>query len=204
MDENGKIRNVGVMVSFSVRNPGSSNNGKELVGLYNDRGNVGAFYARRELDGVAIGKGIEKSQPKNVTNENMEKQILDYRRNNDISGEATSAYQRTYDGCTDDIKNLSSNSIDHNDLDSIVKQYCEIYGIDEDELKEATYENLEKSHQSEKSDEEIVKESADEINKFEEIHNDNDEHSDNDTNEHSEDDEFEHIHGTPWGNPNSD
>ena len=204
MDENGKIRNVGVMVSFSVRNPGSTNNGKELVGLYNDRGNVGAFYARRELDGVAIGKGIEKSQPKNVTNENMEKQILDYRRNNDISGEATSAYQRTYDGCTDDIKNLSSNSIDHNDLDSIVKQYCEIYGIDEDELKEATYENLEKSHQSEKSDEEIVKDSADEINKFEEIHNDNDKHSDNDTNEHSEDDEFEHIHGTPWGNPNSD
>lgn len=205
MDENGKIRNVGVMVSFSVRNTGSTNNGKELVGLYNDRGNVGAFYARRELDGVAIGKGIEKSQPKNVTNENMEKQILDYRRNNDISGEATSAYQRTYDGCTDDIKNLSSNSIDHNDLDSIVKQYCEIYGIDEDELKEATYENLEKSHQSEKSDEEIVKDSADEINnKFEEIHNDNDEHSDNDTNEHSEDDEFEHIHGTPWGNPNSD
>ena len=204
MDENGKIRNVGVMVSFSVRNTGSTNNGKELVGLYNDRGNVGAFYARRELDGVAIGKGIEKSQPKNVTNENMEKQILDYRRNNDISGEATSAYQRTYDGCTDDIKNLSSNSIDHNDLDSIVKQYCEIYGINEYELKEATYENLEKSHQSEKSDEEIVKESADEINKFEEIHNDNDEHSDNDTNEHSEDDEFEHIHGTPWGNPNSD
>ena len=229
MDENGKIRNVGVMVSFSVRNTGSTNNGKELV--YNDRGNVGAFYARRELDGVAIGKGIEKSQPKNVANENMEKQILDYRRNNDISGEATSAYQRTYDGCTDDIKNLSSNSIDHNDLDSIVKQYCEIYGIeqyceiygiDEDELKEATYENLEKSHQSEKSDEEIVKDSADEINKFEEIHNDNDEHSDNgtnehseddefehihsdnDTNEHSEDDEFEHIHGTPWGNPNSD
>ena len=66
MDESGKIRNVGVMVSFSVRNPGSTNNGKELVGLYNDRGNVGAFYARRELDGVAIGKGIEKSQPKNV------------------------------------------------------------------------------------------------------------------------------------------
>ena len=87
-----------------------------------------------------------------------------------------------------------------------MKQYCEIYGIDEDELRKATYENLEKSHQSEKSDEVIVKESADEINnKFEEeeIHNDNDEHSDNDTNEHSEDDEFEHIHGTPWGNPNS-
>ena len=73
-----------------------------------------------------------------------------------------------------------------------MKQYCEIYGIDEDELRKATYENLEKSHQSEKSDEVIVKESADEINnKFEEIHNDNDEHSDNDTNEHSEDDEFE-------------
>ena len=88
-------------------------------------------------------------------------------------------------------------------MDSIVNQYCEKYGIDEDELKEATYKNLEKSHLSKKSDEEIVKDSADKI-KSEEIHNDNDEHSDNYTNEHSEDDEFEHIHGTPWGNPNSD
>lgn len=203
MDENGKIRNVGVMVSFSVKSPGSSNNGKELVGLYNDRGNVGAFYARKELDGVAIGKGIEKNQPENVNNENMEKQILDYRENNDISGEATSAYERTSDGCTDDVKNLSSNSLDHNDLDSIVKQYSEVYGIDEDELREVTNENIEKSHQSKKSDEEIVHQSAEEINKFDEIHNNNDEHSNNDTNEHSEDDEIELVKGTPWGNPNS-
>ena len=201
MDENGKIRNVGVMVSFSVRSPGSPNNGKELVGMYNDRGNVGAFYARRELGGVAIGKGIEKERGKNATNEYIEKQILDYRRNNDIAGEATSAFERTYDECTDDVKNLSSNSIDHNDLDSIIKQYSKIYGIDENELMQATNENIEKSHELKKSDNEIVHQSAEEIAESDKKDNNND--------ERSEENEYEHepYHkrdiGTPWGNPNS-
>lgn len=201
MDTDGSIKNVGIMISFSVRMPGSNHNGKQLIGMYNDNGNVGAFYARNDSKSKAIGEKIEDKTPHNVAN-NKEKTILDLRLNKDNS-EAKSAVG------ADNINEISSDYITHTDFDSLVKEYSEKYNIDYNLLRNVSEEQLSLPHNGEhKTDEETIKEIAQNIN---EEKNKNDYYNENlkdnnNTNKNLDNEDIEKLPddnlGTPWGKPN--
>ena len=193
MREDGSLKNVGVVISFSIKDPGSKYNGKELVGLYNDNGNIGAYYGRKELDGAILGKSVEQGRIINQGNEARQKSMLDTKTNSDISGEASSAYDRTADGCNSNVYYVAS--VPDKDKDELIEECSKHFGIDEDDLRDAVEEKTRDEHDENKTDEKIVEEAAVELSK------ESDDLEDPD--DPSNDDEPEHVHGTPWGNPNT-
>ena len=193
MREDGSLENVGVVISFSIKDPGSKYNGKELVGLYNDNGNIGAYYGRKELDGAILGKSVEQGRIINQGNEARQKSMLDTKTNSDISGEASSAYDRTADGCNSNVYYVAS--VPDKDRDELIEECSKHFGIDEDDLRDAVEEKTRDEHDENKTDEKIVEEAAVELSK------ESDDLEDPD--DPSNDDEPEHVHGTPWGNPNT-
>ena len=176
IDNDGTIKNVGVICAFSVKMPGSSENGKELVGMYNNNGNVGAFYARKELDGIAIGEGIDKESkaiPHENNTEYKASQVLDYRKNEEIDAEANSAFERTYDGCKTDIDKISSDQKDNEDMNMLISKYSKMCGIDEEDLKKMSEKELELSHEENPTDRDAVEKAAEEIEEENEGEKDN-------------------------------
>lgn len=203
IENDGTVKNVGVMVSFYVKMPGSSENGKELIGMYNDNGNVGAFYARRELDGVAIGKGIEKSRSYDKASEYQASQTLDYRKNKEINGEADSAFDRTYDGCATDISKINSDAKDYGDFDSLIQEYSEMYGINEDELRDLAESGLTLMHEENFSDKEIAEGAAIILNDEKEREEEQQEAEEDEPSQENEDkeDELENTEEEPEPDP---
>lgn len=202
MREDGSIRNVGVVISFYVNNPGSQFNGREVVGLYNDNGNVASYYGRKEPDGAILGKPVEEGRAVNAGREAQQQEMLDTRRNEKISGEAASASDRTRDGSSSTMYYVASFP---EDRDVLIAQCAEYFGIDEDLLREAVEERTRDDHNT--PDEVIVEQEAEKLAEEnqeaenQEAENQETKKCENAPKAPSDDHEPVLGRGTPWGNP---
>ena len=196
MRTDGSIKEVGVSVAFKVRNAGSSINRDQAIGLYNDNGRYGAFYARGASQDKERMLGEEIPSESYTRKTVKEKEILDRRENQDIADEAKSAEKRTDDGCLDKTENIAPEN-EANQRDELIEKYATAYGLDKEELEQNVDENLEDEHDKNKEDEEVIEDTAEEMKDEDEK-----EKTEEEKEQEEEDAEFEKTHGTPWGNPN--
>lgn len=169
MRDDGSIKSVGILVSFKVKDSGSSIGRDQAIGLYSDNGTVNGFYGRNANGDKMIGEELPSTvySTERVHNE----RIMDTKYNKDISGEAHSAEQRTDDGCLDDVRNLGNGQSDsmyeQKDSNELAEEYAKKYDIDLDELKKRFEYELEHGHTENTTDENLIKQLAEEIDQEE-------------------------------------
>lgn len=165
----GSIKEVGLVASFRVKDAGSSIGRDQAIGLYNDNGNVNGFYARNALGNRMLGEELPCNNQ--TYHRTRTENLMDTSRNQNISAEADSAMHRTDDGCNDRLENLgngeNTNMMAQKDSDELAEEYAKKYDIDVDELKDRFNEELESSHSRNISDEELMEEVAEEIDREE-------------------------------------
>ncbi len=179
--DDGTIKKVNSIASFRIRDVESSNNQNQTIGLYNDGGNVGFYYARN-AEGSKDTIGIPgETYGGGMTNQN--KEMMDMTRHQNIDKMAESAEARTEDG-NDNVSNI------HDDSDSSAKEdipeeiskevdskkeeladYASLYGTDvhvpsDNELEEKASKNFEENIENDDSvnqtDSQVVEKSVDE------------------------------------------
>ena len=167
--DDGSIKNVGVLVSFRVKDSGSQLNRDQAVGLYSDNGSVNGFYARNATDGKMIGEELPSTSYS--ANRIQNERILDTQENRDISSEARSAQQRTDDGCIDNIENIGNgethNMYEQKDTVELIEKYATEYEVDSEDLQKRYDHEVEHSHGSNLTDEDIIKQIAEEMDQEE-------------------------------------
>lgn len=177
---NGDIRNVGVVASFKVNVNGSELNSDQAIGLYNDNGRVGGFYARGYLTAdKMIGSEVPSSTYSNYTNRTRE--MLDTTDNQDITHEANAAASRTEvnNSSIENVKDGGNNMNDQLDIDELASRIVEEYpSIDKDELMNLFYRKA-YNDQVGKDDYELMREATEELLK-DDIDKDNSPDVDND------------------------
>lgn len=182
MRTDGSLKEVGVSIAFKLKAPTSPIKRDQSFGLYNDNGRYGAFYARgANTEERMLGEEIpcESYTRKNI----REKEILDTRENKDMD-EAKSAQLRTDDGCIDKTDNIAPSDPTLVSRDELIQKYANIFGINIDDFSDRVNNNLAVEHDESKTDEEIIKKTAERLAR------------------RDDDDDFYINHGTPWGNPN--
>ncbi len=192
MQQNGTTKEASVVAAFRIKSP-SDVDRDQVIGLCNDNtSQMTAFYAR---GAITADKMIGENIPARIYSEHrvLQEKIMDTRTNKDITGEADSMNIRTDDG---DV--VRTSTIDEkNDVNELIETYSTVYGIKPEILEQEVKEDLDDPSNTNKSDEDIVRENVEEIIK-EKIPDTNEPEQ-----EEAEDDALEHVHGTPWGNPNS-
>lgn len=177
---NGDIRNVGVVASFKVNVNGSELNSDQAIGLYNDNGRVGGFYARGYLTAdKMIGSEVPSSTYSNYTNRTRE--MLDTTDNQDITHEANAAASRTEvnNSSIENVKDGGNNMNAQLDIDELASRIVEEYpSIDKDELMNLFYRKA-YNDQVGKDDYELMREATEELLK-DDIDKDNSPDVDND------------------------
>lgn len=182
MRTDGSLKEVGVSIAFKLKAPTSPIKRDQSFGLYNDNGRYGAFYARgANTEERMLGEEIpcESYTRKNI----RKKEILDTRENKDMD-EAKSAQLRTDDGCIDKTDNIAPSDPTLVSRDELIQKYANIFGINIDDFSDRVNNNLAVEHDESKTDEEIIKKTAERLAR------------------RDDDDDFYINHGTPWGNPN--
>lgn len=192
MQQNGTTKEASVVAAFRIKSP-SDVDRDQVIGLCNDNtSQMTAFYAR---GAITADKMIGENIPARIYSEHrvLQEKIMDTRTNKDITGESDSMNIRTDDG---DV--VRTSTIDEeNDVNELIETYSTVYGIKPEILEQEVKEDLDDPSNTNKSDEDIVRENVEEIIK-EKIPDTNEPEQ-----EEAEDDALEHVHGTPWGNPNS-
>ena len=167
--DDGSIKNVGVLMSFRIKDTGSQLNRDQAVGLYSDNGVVNGFYARNATGDRMIGEELPSTvySTERVHNE----RIMDAQENREISSEANSAFQRTSDGCKDEVRNLGNGETDNMheqlDADEIAEKYAQEYDIDKEEIMKRFNHEIEHNHGQNTTDEALIKQIAEEIDQEE-------------------------------------
>ena len=179
-NEDGTIKKVNSIASFGIKDVESSNR-NQTIGLYNDNGNVGFYYAR-SAEGSKDTIGIPgETYSGGMANQN--KEMMDMKRHQDIDKMAESAQVRTEDG-NDNVSNIhddSDSSTKENISEEISKEvdskkeeladYAAIYGSDvyipsDEELEKKASENFSENIESDDSinqtDSQVVENSVDE------------------------------------------
>lgn len=177
---NGDIKNVGVVASFKVNVKGSELNSDQAIGLYNDNGRVGGFYARGNLTAdKMIGAEVPCDTYSNYTNRTRE--MLDTRSNQDITHEANSVATRV-EVNNDNIQNVKDGGNNMNaqlDIDELADRIVAKYpSIDKDELMNSFYKKA-YNDETGKDDYELMREATEELIK-EDLDHDNDNNNTND------------------------
>ena len=138
---NGDIKNVGVVASFKVNVKGSELNSDQAIGLYNDNGRVGGFYARGNLTAEKmIGSEVPADTYSNYTNRTRE--MLDVRNNQDITHEANSVATRVENNNANiqNVKDGGNNMNAELDIDELANRIVDEYpSIDKEELMNSFY-----------------------------------------------------------------
>ena len=163
--DDGTIKNVGVLLTFRIKDAASSLGRDQAIGLYNDNGTVNSFYARNYLGDRMIGEELPSTvqTPQRIHNEH----IMDTQRNADIESEADSATARVSDDCNAKVTDLgngqSNNMYGQKDAEEILQETANYYNIEYDELHEKYDEKVHEDHSQGSSDSELIEESAQEI-----------------------------------------
>ncbi len=163
--DDGTIKNVGVLLTFRIKDAASSLGRDQAIGLYSDNGNINSFYARNYLGDRMIGEELPSTiqTPQRVHNE----QIMDTQRNKDIESEADSATARVSDDCNAKVSELgngpSSGIYTQRDAEEIIQEASDYYNIDHDELEAKYEEKVHEDHSNSSSDYDLIEQSAQEI-----------------------------------------
>lgn len=167
MRDDGTIKEVGVLVSFKIKDSTSSISRDQAIGLYSDNGTINGFYARNANGDRMIGEELPSTTY--TTTRVHNERLMDTRYNQDISSEADSAKNRTDDGCIDEVRNLgngqSDNMYNQKDADELAEEYADYYKLDVDKLKERFDDALEDNHSENTTDEKLMKQIAEEMDK---------------------------------------
>ena len=163
--DDGTIKNVGVLLTFRIKDAASSLGRDQAIGLYSDNGNINSFYARNYLGDRMIGEELPSTiqTPQRVHNE----QIMDTQRNRDIESEADSATARVSEDCNAKVSDLgngpSSGIYTQRDAEEIIQETADYYNIDHDELEAKYEEKVHEDHSNSSSDYDLIEQSAQEI-----------------------------------------
>lgn len=185
MRRDGSIKDVSVAVSFTVSNIGSEFHDKEVIGMYNDNGNMSAFYGRADSENKILGEDIEKDTQRDEDSRVNQSRMLDTTYNKDINSEVKSANDRTSDGCIGKVEKINSESIqwEHADRQEIIDDFAKKYDLDSKYLNDKVTYNQRERHEefSDKTDYESIKKTAEEEKekqeKLEKSRNDEDQKS---------------------------
>lgn len=161
---NGDVKNVGVVASFKINVKGSELNSDQAIGLYNDNGRIGGFYARGYLTAdKMVGSEVPSSTYSNYTSRTRD--LLDTRSNQDITHEANSVANRVAvnNDSIENIKDGGNNMNQQLDIDELADRIVEEFpSIDKDDLMNSFYKKA-YTDETGKDDYELLKEAATEL-----------------------------------------